>query len=179
MITNEYQVTKQLYLKWFKEGQKKGVQLKITIMWLCIMAIILAGSILFAVMYVREGRSSSDMLPWFALEAAMLIYCVYHLFFRRRIAASGMYDKMACQLGHDWTKTIEFTDKTIHTVEGSFEVNYPYSEIQSVKNYGNEILIITDKNIIIRVYKDKFTQGDFPRFKRFIESKAVNKCFLN
>lgn len=174
MIANEYVVTKQLYLEWYKENRRKGVQLKITIMWAAIMVILIAATVIYAL-----SPYGGSFTPWLSLEAAMMIYCVYHLFFRRKFAASRMYDKLASQLGVNWTRTVIFEDDCIHTVEGAFEVRYPYSEIVSVRNVGSEIIIEMEKQLSIRIYKDKFVSGDYSRFKRFIESKAVNKCLLS
>ncbi len=179
MITNEYTVTKQLYMKWFREGQKKGVQLRITIMWACIIIVLLISAIVFFNISTADPTTPSDVRPWLLVEAAFVLYSIYHLFFRRKIAASNMYDKMAVQFGENWTKTLDFRDDALYDIQGNLEIKYPYSEIESVHNVGDEILMVTDKKVTIRVYKDKFVQGDYARFKRFIESKVVNKCFLN
>lgn len=174
MIANEYTVTKDLYLTWYKEGRKKGLQLKISIMWVVILVLLLAATIVYAV-----SPHSGDTRPWLAIEGALMIYSVYHLFFRRKIAAGDMYDKMAAQLGENWTKTVVFEEDGIHTIEGNFEVKYPYTEIESVRSEGDEISIETDTKFVIRAYKDKFVSGDYAKFARFIESKVVNRCFLN
>lgn len=173
MIRNEYAVTKDLYMEWFKENQKKGIQLKITIMWLVILAILVIATIVYIVSPMSNGPS-----PWLLLEVAFFIYSVYHLFFRRKIETSALYDKMAAQLGENWTRTIEFYDDVIVVRDGKFEVQYPYSEITSVKDEGRIVYIETETKVVIRLYKDKFSDGDFKLFRRFIESKAVMKCFF-
>ena len=174
MIANEYTVTKQLYLEWYSENKKKGLQRKITIMWIAILVILLIATLFYAI-----SPHDGDTRPWLAIEGALMIYSIYHLFFRRKIAEAAMYDKLAGQLGENWTKTIVFEEDGIRTIEGSLEVKYPYDEIVSVRSIGDEIEIETDTQLDIRLYKDKFVSGDYPRFKRFIESKVVNRCFLN
>ncbi len=173
MIRNEYTVTKDLYMDWFRENQKKGIQLKITIMWLVILAILIIATVVYIVSPMSNGPS-----PWLLLEVAFFIYSVYHLFFRRKIQTSALYDKMAAQLGENWTRTIEFYDDVIVVRDGKFEVQYPYSEITSVKDEGRIVYIETETKVVIRLYKDKFSEGDFKLFRRFIESKAVMKCFF-
>lgn len=173
MIRNEYTVTKDLYMDWFRENQKKGIQLKITIMWLVILAILIIATVVYIVSPLSNGPS-----PWLLLEVAFFIYSVYHLFFRRKIQTSALYDKMASQLGENWTRTIEFYDDVIVVRDGKFEVQYPYSEITSVKDEGRIVYIETETKVVIRLYKDKFSEGDFKLFRRFIESKAVMKCFF-
>ena len=96
MITNEYTVTKQLYMKWFREGQKKGVQLRITIMWACIIIVLLISAIVFFNISTADPTTPSDVRPWLLVEAAFVLYSIYHLFFRRKIAASNMYEKWRC-----------------------------------------------------------------------------------
>lgn len=173
MIRNEYTVTKDLYMDWFRENQKKGIQLKITIMWLVILAILIIATVVYIISPLSNGPS-----PWLLLEVAFFIYSVYHLFFRRKIQTSALYDKMAAQLGENWTRTIEFYDDVIVVRDGKFEVQYPYSEITSVKDEGRIVYIETETKVVIRLYKDKFSEGDFKLFRRFIESKAVMKCFF-
>lgn len=173
MITNEYNVTKDLYLSWNKENRKKGVQLRITIMWSVILLILIAATVAF--MLTPEH---GDPVPWLALEVVFFLYTIYHLFFRRRVAASRMYDKMAQQLGENWKKTIVFGKDVFTDRQGDWTVKFPYSEIVSVRDNGNTIYIETEKKIVVRLYKDKFTVGDYAEFRRFIESKAVMKCFL-
>ena len=173
MIRNEYTVTKDLYMDWFRDNQKKGIQLKITIMWLVILAILIIATVVYIISPLSNGPS-----PWLLLEVAFFIYSVYHLFFRRKIQTSALYDKMAAQLGENWTRTIEFYDDVIVVRDGKFEVQYPYSEITSVKDEGRIVYIETETKVVIRLYKDKFSEGDFKLFRRFIESKAVMKCFF-
>ena len=173
MIRNEYAVTKDLYMEWFKENQKKGIQLKITIMWLVILAILVIATIIYIVSPLSNGPS-----PWLLLEVAFFMYSVYHLFFRRKLQTMGLYDKMAAQLGENWTRTIDFYDDVIVVRDGKFEVQYPYSEIASVRDEGHIVYIETETKVVIRLYKDKFSEGDFKLFRRFIESKAVMKCFF-
>lgn len=173
MIRNEYVVTKDLYMQWFKENQKKGIQLKITIMWLVILAILIIATVVYVISPLSNGPS-----PWILLEVTFFIYSVYHLFFRRKLQTAALYDKMASQLGENWTRTIDFYDDVIVVSDGKFEVQYPYSEIACVKDEGSVVYIETDTKFVIRLYKDKFSAGDFKLFRRFIESKAVMKCFF-
>ncbi len=174
MITNQYTVTKDLYLKWAKASRRKGLQLKITVMWVVILVILTAATIVYML-----SPHGANAYPLLALELVLLMYCIFHLFFKWRVSASSMYDKMAVQLGHDWTRTVDFRDDAIYITDGTFEVNYPYKEIVSVRNSGTEIYLETDKKLVLHAYKDKFVQGDYQRFKRFIESKVVNRCMLS
>ncbi len=176
MITNQYIVTKKLYMDWAAEDRKKGLSLKINILWAVILVILIAATVVYMRM---RSEGNGDMSLLLVLEGALLVFTVYQLFFRGKSSAGAMYDKIAAQLGHDWTRTMHFKNDALYISEGSFEINYPYSEIVSVKNIGNEIMIETDKKLVLHAYKDKFIEGDYSRFKRFIESKVVNKCFLN
>lgn len=178
MIINEYTVTKDLYMKWSKDDRKSGLSLKITILWGVIVLILTVATIIY--MASAKGSSHASDVKWvIVLEAAMIAFCVYQLFFRWKNAASAMYDKIGVQIGYNWTRTMDFRQDALYIREGEFEVNYPYSEIVSVRSKGNEILLETDKKLILHAYKERFVQGDYARFKRFIESKVVNRCFLN
>lgn len=174
MLTNQYKVTKERYMSWFKMSQKTGIQLKITIMWSVILLILLA-----AAGVVLVHPMIGDPLPWISLEGVFILFACYHLFFRRRLMASRMYDMMAQRFGKDWERTIDFQNDKIVIVEGAFEVKYPYREISSVRSKGDLILIETEKKLVIHAYKDTFIEGDYPKFRRFIESRVVNRCWLS
>ena len=176
MLTNQYIVTKKLYMKWADADRRKGLSLKINILWAVVLVILIIAT---AIYMKLKSHVSGDVSMLLVLEGALLVFSVYKLFFSVKSSAAAMYDKFAAQLGHDWTRTMYFKNDALYVSEGQFEVNYPYKEIVSVRNIGNEILIETDKKLFIRAYKDSFIEGDYSRFKRFIESKVVNKCFLN
>lgn len=174
MIVNEYVVTKDLYMKWFTEGVHKGVSRKISIMWIVVLGVLVLATVVYFILSPRTVNAS----PWLLLEVAFMIYAIFNLFFRRRLDAMAMYDKMAEHLGKDWTAKIEFHDDVIVAREGAFDICYPYKDIVSVKNFGDEIVIEFEKGNVVHLYKNKFIQGDYTVFRRFIESKAVMKCFL-
>ena len=174
MLTNEYAVTKERYMSWFKMEQKQGIQLKITIMWSVILFILIIAALIVVI-----HPSTGDPTPWLSLEGVFILFAVYHLFIRRRMMASRMYDMLAKRFGKDWVRTIDFQKDKLVIVEGAFEVKYPYSEISSVRSKGDLIIIETDKKLKIHAYKDCFTEGDYPKFRRFIESRVVNRCWLS
>lgn len=175
MFVNQYTVTKQLYTAWAQERRRKGVRKVITILWVCILVILIAAAIIFL-----ASSPGSDSALLMGLSATIGIYSIYHIFFKDKLAASSLYDKMAEQLGQDWTRTVEFRSDAIYIDEnsGAFEVSYPYSEIVSVTRRGKTIMLETDKGLILHAYKNKFVKGDYVGFKRFIESKAYGKCEL-
>ena len=174
MIINQYAVTKERYMYWFRLNQKTGVQLRITIMWSCIFVLLVAAG--FAVVLHPD---MTDPLPWLGIELLFILYAGYHLFFRRAMIAGRTYDKMAASFGKDWTRTIDFRKDMIVISEGNYEVKYPYSEISYVKNIGDLIMLETDKTLVIHAYKNDFAEGDYPKFRRFIESRVVNRCRLS
>lgn len=174
MIVNQYTVTKDIYVGWARSAQRRGMQRKISILWIVILAILLIATVVF--MIVSPKTESAPM--WLALEIAFFVFSAYQLFFKRRDSAAQVYRKYASQLGENWTVTIEFANDAIVVAEGDFEVRYPYKEIISVRGGQREVLIETDKHYMIHVYPDKFVKGDYKQFRRFIESKVVNKCFF-
>ncbi|MBQ1546253.1 MAG: hypothetical protein IIZ59_01830 [Clostridia bacterium] len=174
MIVNKYTVTKDMYIEWARSEQGRGMQKNISIMWIAVLVILLIATVVFII--VSPKTESAPM--WITLEIAFFVFSAYHLLFKRQDSAAVMYRKLAAQLGENWTVTIGFANDAVVVSEADFEVRYPYKEIISVRGGQKEIFIETDSHYIIHVYPDKFVNGDYKQFRRFIESKVVNKCFF-
>lgn len=164
-MKNEFTVTKELYMSWNRENMWKGIRLKFKILW-TVTALLLIAFIIF-LNAIGDGR-----LYLYAYGVFMSLYCVYRGYFRDSALAAIQYKRNVNVHGSEnWVRTVEFGEEDIISRDGNVTVKTPYSEIAGMRDNGNKIWLDTKKNMVIRLYKDKFIDGDFEKFKKFISAK--------
>lgn len=164
-MKNEFQVTKELYMSWGKENMWKGSRLRLKILWIFT-------SILLVAFIVLINLSKDGRMYMYLYSVSMIIYCIYRAFFRDLVMTASQFRKNITIFGgEDWIRTIEFGEDEIISKDGSVTVRTPYSEITGMRDDGNRIWLDTKKKMVIRLYKDKFIDGDFEKFKKFISVK--------
>ncbi len=167
-MKNEFEVTKKLYHSWAGENRRKKSRRLIFAGW-CIMIVLLAGMTAFFAVVQKDFLFGK----FFLCFVLMIIYCIYRAFFHNYVLTEKQYQAHSKMLGgKNWTRTIEFKEEEIVTAEGNVTVKTPYSEISRMECDDTGIIrLYTKKNMVIRLYKDKFTVGNFEKFKVFINDK--------
>ena len=152
-------------MSWNRENMWKGVRLKFKILW-TVTAFLLIAFIIF-LRAIGDGR-----LYLYAYGVLMSLYCIYRGYFRDSALAAIQYKRNVNVHGSEtWVRTIEFGEEDIIIRDGNVTVKTPYSEIAGMRDTGSKIWLDTKKNMVIRLYKDKFVDGDFEKFKKFISVK--------
>ena len=165
MIRNEFAVTREMYLDWCRESQKKGIAGKFRVSW-ALLAVVMF--IMGAALLLSDLSARMFGLYFFALGA----FCVFR-FFRYGVVYKAQYKKLAELSGGDnWMRTIDFTDDGIITTNGSIIIKNTYDEITALRETGNKIVLDTNKTAVIRLYKDSFTLGSYEEFKSLIKEKT-------
>ena len=159
-MKNEYEVTEKLFLSWGKESMLKGERLKFMIFW-SVLAILM---IVFCMIY------SGNIL--FAFLAA---YCLYRAFLRNFVMTKGQYRTLVKSHGTDkWIRTITFEDEFICVNDGNASVKYSYIDVVGVREKGNKIWLDTNKQAVIRLYKNTFVIGSYDECLNLIKEKSYN-----
>lgn len=70
----------------------------------------------------------------------------------------------------NWERTISFEKELVIVKEGMLEtINLPYTDIISVQEKENQVKILFQNKIILRLYKDCFIQSDWNICKEFLQ----------
>ena len=84
---------------------------------------------------------------------------------------SNRFKTLARTYGVDeWIKTVEFGDDQITIYDHNNVSVFQYNNIKKIKEKGNNITILLETYVAIRVYKDKFIEGNWEDCKKKIES---------
>ena len=168
MIRNEFALTKDLYVEWCKEAQKKSISGKFRIFWIALSMIMFIMGIALLISDLKEKMFGIYFL-------ALGIFCVFRSV-RYDYVYKAQYKQLAEKMGgENWIRTVDFTDDGIITTNGNITVKNMYSEIKGVRTDGNKIYLDMDKNSVIRLYMDSFTQGSYESFRSIIKEKQVYK----
>lgn len=162
-MKNEYEVTQKLFLMWTTENMFSGVRLKCLIFWsilavaMCILCIIFGWNVCFIL---------------------MLAYCLYRGFLRSFVIAIGQYRNLAKLYGtENWVRTVAFGDENICVYDGNVSAEYSYDDITSIKEKDNKIWLYTNKQSVIRLYKNAFKDCNYQQFINMIKSKTNRREF--
>ncbi len=168
MIRNEFTVTKELYLEWCRETHKKNKSGKFQIFWLIMSAVNFAIGV-YVLIFGRDYKSNGLYFT------ALGVFCIYRAL-RYKPMYIAQYKKFAEIMGgENWTRTIDFTDSGIITTNGNVTVRNTYDEITALREDGNKIYLDTDKNSVLRLFKDRFSQGSYEEFIDLIREKTKIK----
>lgn len=157
-MRNEYKVTEKLFLMWGIENMFSGVRLKFLIFWSILAVVIFILCIIFG---------------WNVFFIIMLAYCLYRGFLRNFVIAIGQYRNLAKMYGtENWVRTVAFGDENICVYDGNVSVEYSYNDITGIKEKYNKIWLYTNKQAVIRLYKNAFIGCDYKQFINMIKSKT-------
>ncbi len=165
MIRNEFAVTREMYLDWCRESRKKGIAGRFRIFWIVLSLVMFIMGVTLLLSDLSE--------KWFGAYFLVLgAFCVFRSL-RFGIINKAQYKKLAeLTGGENWTRTIDLTDDGIITTNGNMIIKNTYDEIKGFREDGNKIYLDTDKNIVIRLYKDRFTKGSYEEFIALIKEKT-------
>lgn len=156
-MKNEYEVTEKLYQSWGMENMLKGVRLKFMIFW-SILAVV---SLILCVVY-----------SWNPLFIVIFLFCLYRAFLRNFVMTKGQYRNLKKAHGTDrWIRTVNFKNDGIVVNDGNASVTYSYGDIVAVRVKGNKIWLDTNKQGVIRLYKNAFIGCDCNQCINIIKSK--------
>lgn len=164
-MKNEYKITKQLVMSWAKEYHLQGKAMIVLFILYCLIG--LCGLHLLILLTIFGG----DWLQWFFAVWISLL-SVYKLFFSRFVSWHSRYQTMAKTYGvTEWIRTTEFTDDEIILTENNASLlKFKYENIKRIKEKGNVVFIYLNDNMMLRLYKDAFTEGDWEACKQKITS---------
>ncbi len=163
-MKNEYKITKKLVLSWAKEYHLQGKAMITLFILYCITGF--CGLSLLVLLSIAGG----DWIQWF-LAVWLLLLSAYKLFFSRFASWSSRYKTMAKTYGvTEWIRTTEFKDDEIILTEHNSYITFRYENIKRVKEKGNVVFIYLHDNMMLRLYKDAFTEGSWKACKQKITS---------
>lgn len=156
-MKNEYEVTEKLFLSWVKESMLTGVRFKFKVFW----SVLIAAAIVFCVIY-----------NWNIIFILLAVFCLYRAFLRDFVTAKSQYMRLVKLHGNDkWVRTITFENDFICVNDGNASVKYYYTDITGIRESGNIIWLDTNKQGVIRLYKNAFKDGDCDQCINMIKSK--------
>ncbi|MBR5273562.1 MAG: hypothetical protein IKU25_09280 [Clostridia bacterium] len=162
-MKNQYTVNKKLFMEWAKEYHLVGARIIISFVLFCLIGLISLARILFSIVY----NEYTLLFPY----VAVFILSVYYLFFSRFRVMSNRFKTLARIYGVDeWIKTVEFGDDVITIYDHNNISVFQYSNIKKIKEKDNRVAILLKTYAAIRVYKDKFIEGNWEECKKKIES---------
>lgn len=165
-IKNEFTVTKDMYLDWGEESRRKGVGGKFRIFWIVMAAMMFVVSVV-----VLFGEREYWYYGFYFL--ALGVVCIIRITVRYKVMLSMQYKKFAKLFGgENWTRTVEFTDDEIITINGNITLKNKYDEIIKMRTAGNKIWLDTDKGSVVRMYKDSFANGSFEELEKLLKAKS-------
>ncbi len=166
-MKNQYTVNKKLFMDWAKEYHLVGARSIITFVLFCLIA--LCSLILIILKLKASPFTDTNYDIIFPIGA--LIISIYSLFFSRFRVMSIRFKTLAQIYGVDeWITTIEFGDDVITIYDHENVSKFNYHNIKKIKEKGNSVTILLKTYAAIRVYKDKFIEGNWEECKKKIES---------
>ena len=164
-MKNEYTITKELMNSWAKEFYLYGaVNILLFALW-CFVGIIGVFGLILSVLL------KLDRMIIF-IYSLILVMAIFRLFIRRFIIWSKRYKMTSLTYGvTEWLRTTEFTDDEITLTDHTFIMKLKYSNIRSIKEKGNAVMIFMNDNLGLRLYKDAFSEGSWEECKKLIFEK--------
>ena len=101
----------------------------------------------------------------------VLLLCIYKLFISPARYFQNKYRALAAQ--HrvpEWTRTFVFGEEEILLTDHKATIKIKYTDIKRVKEKGNTVLLILGGNLLMRIYKDAFTEGTWEECKEKLAS---------
>jgi len=165
-MKNEYKITKDLMKTWAKEYHLHGAaNIFLFILW-CVAGVVGLSGLIFTV------QLQSDWIVVY-LYSLLFAIAVFKLFIQRFIVWSKRYKLFCTTYGvTEWMRTTEFLDDEIVLTDHTSISKFRYSNIQTVKEKNNVVMIFMNNNMALRLYKDAFVEGSWQECKeRILEKK--------
>lgn len=165
-MKNEYKITKDLIKSWAKEYHLHGAaNIFLFILW-CVAGVVGLSGLIFTV------QLQSDWIVVY-LYSLLFAIAVFKLFIQRFIVWSKRYKLFCTTYGvTEWMRTTEFLDDEIVLTDHTSISKFRYSNIQTIKEKNNVVMIFMNNNMALRLYKDAFVEGSWQECKeRILEKK--------
>ena len=165
-MKNEYKITKDLIKSWAKEYHLHGAaNIFLFILW-CVAGVVGLSGLIFTV------QLQSDWIVVY-LYSLLFAIAVFKLFIQRFIVWSRRYKLFCTTYGvTEWMRTTEFLDDEIVLTDHTSISKFRYSNIQTIKEKNNVVMIFMNNNMALRLYKDAFVEGSWQECKeRILEKK--------
>ena len=126
MIRNEFAVTKDMYIDWCMETQKKSMIGKFQIFRIALFVIMFGMGTALLISNIKERMFGIGFL-------ALGVFCVF-----RCVRYKGLYDarykKLVKIMGEDkWIRIVEFTDDEIIISGGKVTIKNRYGDIKEIR----------------------------------------------
>ena len=164
-MKNEYKITKDLIKSWAKEYHLHGAaNIFMFILW-CVVGVAGLLGLIFTV------QLQSDWIVVY-LYSLLFAIAVFKLFIQRFIVWSKRYKLFCTTYGvTEWMRTTEFLDDEIVLTDHTSISKFRYSNIQTIKEKNNIVMIFMNNNMALRLYKDAFVEGSWQECKEKILEK--------
>lgn len=159
-MKNQYKITKDLMKTWAKEYHLHGAaNVILFIMW-CVLGIIGIAGLIFSITLHSE---------WMVIYIYTLftILAFFKLFLARFFVWSKRYKLYSTTYGvSEWIRTTEFLDDEIILTDHTSVYKLKYSNIKTIKEKGNVVMIFMNNNTGLRLYKDAFVEGSWEECRK-------------
>lgn len=163
-MKNEYKMTSQLMMSWAKEYHLQGAANIISFIIWCVVGVIGLGMLVIAI------TTGGEWTTWYFSILALFL-SVFKLFIARFITMSNRYKMMSKTYGvSEWIRSTEFTDDEIIISDHTSITRLRYDNIKKIKDKDNDVLIIFNNNLGLRLYKDAFVEGTWDECMEKINS---------
>lgn len=176
-MRNEYTITKKLIKSWAKGYHLNSTKNAILFIIMCCWGICCAfacAEILYLlgyhVIYFPEYLAYAIILGCCALFSVDAIFIHPHTLFSR---AYKSYSKNYCV--KEWQHVTEFLDDEMVVTDHNSIYRYKYSNLKSVKDRGDFVLIVFKGGFGDRIYKNAFTTGSWEECKKLLSGKSSIK----
>ena len=163
-MKNQYKITKDLMKTWAKEYHLHGAANVILFILWCIFGISCVVGLILSVL-LRKGWVDIYIFALFTFVA------FFKLFLARFFVWSKRYKLYSTTYGvSEWIRTTEFLDDEIILTDHTSVSKLKYSNINTIKEKSNVVMIFMNNNIALRLYKDAFVEGSWEECKEKINA---------
>ena len=163
-MKNQYKITKDLMKTWAKEYHLHGAaNVILFIMW-CVLGVMGIVALIVSITLHSE---------WIVIYifSFITISAVFKLFLARFFVWSQRYKLLSTTYGvSEWIRTTEFLDDEIILTDHTSVSKLKYSNIKTIKEKGNVVMIFMNNNMALRLYKDAFVEGSWEECKEKINA---------
>lgn len=159
-MKNEYTVTKKMYQSWLTAAGFHGKGLLLCVSYCALAAL----CVLMVLTHSFEAYS--------ILYIGAFACCIYMAFFKNAVTAGRQYKSIISIVdGGEWKRKIYFENSIIRVDDGfgdNADMEILYSKVASLREKDNTVTLFLSGGGVVCVYKDCFTEGDWPRCKALL-----------
>ncbi|HOJ80046.1 MAG TPA: YcxB family protein [Clostridiales bacterium] len=158
-FVNEYTVSKLRFLEWAKRPVTPDVT---QYLWIAMAVIIPAFAVISA---------AYDDIVYLLLYAFLELFCVFMIFFRKRLLLARQFKALTIVQGKDeWERRIELGDK-IKVTDGNSAIEYEWAQVKEFIADRDYLILVMARRLGLRLDRSGFTKGTGESFIEYMKNE--------